>query len=93
MKTVSNQVWAEGCIYAPETNGQLFDAIMKFHEAAEHDVKASIIVQSIHEVTIVVLFYCAPVDNPPVFRCFDDLPFVAHIVQPQCRTFYEVGMT
>lgn len=90
MATVPSQVWAEGRVYSADMNGQLLNALMRYHEAGEADKKASLIWQSVHGVTVVVFFYCAPVDNPPVFRCFNDIPCLTRLVEPGCRSVYDV---
>lgn len=90
MATVSSKVWAEGRVYSPDVNGRLLDALMKYHEASETDKKASLVFQSVNEATVVVFFYCAPMDNPPVFQCFHDVPFLARLVPPGCRSVYDV---
>ena len=91
MSTVSNQVWAEGRLYSPAVNESLLHAITQYHETSEKDNKASLILQSNHEVTIVVFFYCAPTEKrPSVFNCFDDIPFLTRIVEPGSRTVYAV---
>lgn len=70
---------------------KLLQAIMKYHAAAENDTKASLIWQSIPQATVMILFYCAAVEKkPPVFDCFDGIPLVTHIVQPGCRSVYDV---
>lgn len=90
MATVSSKVWAEGRVYSPDVNGRLLDALMKYHEVSETDKKASLVFQSVNEATVVVFFYCAPMDNPPVFQCFHDIPFLAHLLPPGCRSVYDV---
>lgn len=91
MSTIPNNVWAEGRIYSPSMNEKLFDAIMQYHEASEKDNKATLICQSMHEATLIVFFYCAPVESRPrLFECFGDIPFLTHIVEPGYRTIFDV---
>lgn len=91
MSTVSNQVWAEGRLYSPAENESVLRATSQYHEASEKDNKASLIYQSNHEVTVVVFFYCAPAEKrPSAFSCFDDIPFLTHIVEPGSRTVFDV---
>lgn len=90
MTTVSSKVWAEGRLYSPELNGQLLEALMLYHEASEKDKKASLIWHSVNQATLLVFFYCAPVDSPSVFKCFDDVSYMARLVEPGCRSVYDV---
>lgn len=64
---------------------------MRYHKASEKDTKATLIWQSVHEQTLVVFFYCAHVESTPaVFEAFNDIPFLTRVVEPGCRTVYEV---
>ena len=91
MSTVPNKVWAEGRIYSPSMTEDLLQALMIYHKASEESSnKATLIWQSVHGATLIVFFYCAPVENPPVFQCFEDIPFLTRIMEPGCRTVYDV---
>lgn len=90
MTTVPTQIWSEARVYPPTATGQLFEALMKYHEAIEHDSKATLIWLSTKEATLLVFFYCAPVENPATFKPFNDIAHVAHVVPPGRRTIYEM---
>lgn len=90
MSTVPNQVWAEGRLYSPDMDNNVMEALIHYHEASEKDNRATLIWQAVEGATVVVFFYCAPVENPDVFKCFQDIPFVSRIVEPGFRTVYDV---
>jgi hypothetical protein len=86
MKTVPNKVWAEARLYSPSANEELIDALMVYHEKFEHDDKASLVMQTGEQATLLVFFYCAPVEKPDTFSCFYDISFLQHILLPGCST-------
>lgn len=90
MSTVSNRVWAEVRLYPPTANIELIEALMKYHEAIEENNKATLIFHATDQATLLVFFYCAPVEKPDVFKCFYDIPFLMNLIPPGCRTVYEV---
>ncbi|OCK73798.1 6-hydroxy-D-nicotine oxidase [Lepidopterella palustris CBS 459.81] len=90
MTTVPNKVWAEARLYSPTQNGELLDALMLYHEACEKDPNATLIWQSVNQATLLVFFYCAPVENPDVFKCFYDIPFMINVLPPALTTVYGV---
>lgn len=90
MSTVSNKVWAEARVYPPTANNQLIEALMKYHEVIENDNKATLVFHVTSQGTLLVFFYCAPIENPDVFSCFYDVPFLMNILPPGCGTVYDV---
>ena len=90
MTTVPNRVWAEGRLYSPTMNNTLIDALVLYHEASEKDNKATLIWHAVEGATLVVFFYCAPVENPDVFNGFREIPFMARVLEPGCRSVYDV---
>ncbi|CZR56975.1 uncharacterized protein PAC_06864 [Phialocephala subalpina] len=90
MATVSNKVWAEARLYPSTANNELIEALMKYHEVIESDNKATLVFHVTNQATLMVFFYCAPVENPDVFACFYDVPFLMNILPPGCRTVYDV---
>lgn len=88
MTTVPTQIWAEARLYPPMATDQLFQALMQYHEAIEKDNKATLIWMSTKEATLLVFFYCAPVETPATFQPFYDIPYITHVVPPSCRTIY-----
>ncbi|TVY85865.1 FAD-dependent monooxygenase, partial [Lachnellula willkommii] len=90
MVTVPNKVWAEARLYPPTQNVQLIEALMKYHEGIEKDNKATLIFHATSQATLLVFFYTAPVDNPAVFAPYYDIPFLMKLIEPGCRTVYEV---
>lgn len=90
MTTVSNKVWCEARLYPPTENHHLLEALMTYHEVIEKDSKAALIWHSVNEATMLIFFYCAPVENPDAFKCFYDVPFIMRVMEPGCRTVYEV---
>lgn len=63
---------------------------MQYHEAIERDNKATLIWMSTKEATLLVFFYCAPIESPVTFQAFYDIPYITHVVPPSCRTIYEL---
>ncbi|KAF8866921.1 6-hydroxy-D-nicotine oxidase [Acephala macrosclerotiorum] len=90
MATVSNKIWAEARLYPPTANNELIEKLMKYHEVIEKDNKATLVFHVTNQATLLVFFYCAPVENPDVFACFYDVPFLMNILPPGCRTVYDV---
>lgn len=90
MITVPNKVWAEARLYPPTQNLELIEALMKYHEGIEKDNKATLIFHATSQATLLVFFYTAPVDNPAVFKPYYDIPFLMKLIEPGCRTVYEV---
>ncbi|TVY81095.1 FAD-dependent monooxygenase yanF [Lachnellula suecica] len=90
MATVSNKVWAEARLYSPTQNAELIEALMKYHEEIEKNDKATLIFSATSQVTALVFFYTIPVENPEVFNCYYSIPFMGKIVEPGCRTMYQV---
>lgn len=90
MTTVPNKIWAEARLYQPSQNAQLLEALMQYHEAIEKDNKATLIWHSVNQATLLVFFYCAPVESPDVFQSFYDIPFMTRVVEPGCRTIHEM---
>lgn len=95
MLTVPNKVWAEARLYPPTQNGELLQALMLYHEASEKDSNATLIWHSISQATLLIFFYCAPVEKPAVFDCFYNIPFMARVIEPAINTIYGVvqGLT
>ncbi|TVY50645.1 Bifunctional solanapyrone synthase [Lachnellula cervina] len=90
MITVPNKVWAEARLYPPTQNLELIEALMKYHEGIEKDNKATLIFHATSQATLLVFFYTAPVDNPAVFKPYYEIPFLMKLIEPGCRTVYEV---
>ncbi|RDW77834.1 hypothetical protein BP6252_05887 [Coleophoma cylindrospora] len=90
MAAVSNKIWAEVRLYQTSQNGELLEAMMLYHEASEKDNKATLIWHSVSQGTLLVFFYCAPVETPSVFECFYSIPFLVNIVPPGLNTVYGV---
>lgn len=86
MTTVPTQMWSEARVYPPTATGRLFETLMKYHEAIEHDNKATLIWLYTKEAALLVFFYCAPVEKPAIFEHFKEIPHVAH----GQRTIYEM---
>ncbi|KAL2814270.1 hypothetical protein BJX63DRAFT_442530 [Aspergillus granulosus] len=92
MSTLPTSIWAEGRVYpaTPETTAQLHKALMAYHELIESDNKATLIWHTINQTTLLIFFYCAPVEKPDVFAPFYDIPFLMNVVPPAKRTVYEM---
>jgi hypothetical protein len=90
MSTFSNKVWAEARLYPPTQNLELLDALMLYHEACEKDSNATLIWHSVNQATLLVFFYCQPVENPSAFKCFYDIPYMARIIEPALNTVFGV---
>ncbi|KAL3443452.1 hypothetical protein BJX65DRAFT_298249 [Aspergillus insuetus] len=92
MSTIPNAIWAEGRVYpaTPETSSQLFHALMEYHKLIESDNKATLIWHTLNQTTLLIFFYCAPVEKPDVFAPFYDIPSLMNVVPPAKRTVYEM---
>ncbi|GLA55317.1 hypothetical protein AnigIFM63604_001964 [Aspergillus niger] len=90
MNTIPNQIWTEVRIYPLTAADQLRAALMQYHEAIETDNRASLIWNATNDIILIVYFYCAPVENPPVFQAFYDIPFLTSFVPPGIRTVYDL---
>lgn len=90
MMAVSNKVWAEARIYGASQNQELLNAVMQYHDACEKDPEATLIWLSTAEMTLLVFFYCSPVEKPDAFKCFYDIPFMMNVIPPGLNTVYGV---
>ncbi|GKZ26172.1 hypothetical protein AbraIFM66951_010044 [Aspergillus brasiliensis] len=90
MNTIPNQIWTEVRIYPLTAAGQLRAALMQYQDAIETDNKASLIWNATNDIILIVYFYCAPVENPPVFRAFYEIPYLTSFVPPGIRTVYDL---
>lgn len=90
LMAVPNKVWAEARVYPPTANPQLLEAVMQYHGAIEKDNKSTLIWHSTDQATLLVYFYCDPVEKPDVFKPFYDIPFLMNVVPPGIRTVYEM---
>ncbi|PYH98599.1 6-hydroxy-D-nicotine oxidase [Aspergillus ellipticus CBS 707.79] len=90
MTTISNQIWTEVRVYPLTAATQLREALMQYHNAIEADNKASLIWNAINDIILIVYFYCAPVENPPIFQAFYDIPHLTSFVPSGIRTVYDL---
>jgi hypothetical protein len=90
MTTVPNQIWAEARLYPPTENERLLEAMMEYHEAIEKTNKAVLYFHIVKQATLIVFFYCEPVENPEVFNCFYDIPYMKKFIEPGCKTVLDV---
>ncbi|KAJ5781184.1 hypothetical protein N7457_006344 [Penicillium paradoxum] len=90
MNTLPNNIWAEARVYPATASTQLHEALMVYHELIETDNKATLIWHTINQTTLVIFFYCAPIEKPDVFAPFYDIPFLMNIVPPAKRTVFEM---
>jgi hypothetical protein len=88
MLTVSNQIWAEGRMYAPTENTKLLAALMEYHKANEKDPKATLIWYTVPTGSLLVFVYNAPT-KPTTFDAFADIPFLMNIIPPGTSTVYQ----
>ncbi|PIG82787.1 hypothetical protein AARAC_005137 [Aspergillus arachidicola] len=83
MKTVPAKVWSEAKVYAPSVMPELLQALMKHHEAIERDEKSSLILTCNNQDTMLVSFYCDPVDKlPAAFEPFEHIPATSRSLTP-----------
>ncbi|PYI06881.1 6-hydroxy-D-nicotine oxidase [Aspergillus sclerotiicarbonarius CBS 121057] len=90
MNTIPNQIWTDVRIYPLSAAAQLRAALMQYHDAIETDNKASLIYNATNEIILVVYFYCEPIENPPIFQSFYDIPYLTSFVPPGIRTVYDL---
>lgn len=88
MRAIPNKVWAEARVYATPQNAQLMEALMEYHKIIETDNKATLVWHTLNHATLLVFFYCAPVENPDAFKPFYDIPFLQTVIPGGCRTVY-----
>lgn len=91
MSTVSNQVWAEGRLFAPTENDKLLEALVRFHAEGEKDPNASLIFNSVPEGTLLVFIYAEHVEErPAVFNTFEGINYVAEMVPGNKYTISQI---
>ncbi|KAE8374065.1 hypothetical protein BDV26DRAFT_296330 [Aspergillus bertholletiae] len=90
MKTIPSKHWSEVRIYPITATNQILEAMMQYHAAIEDDNKSSLIYNATHDIILVVFFYGEPVEQPPIFQPFYDIPHVASFVAPGIRTVYDL---
>jgi hypothetical protein len=90
MATVPNRIWAEARIYSSSENDSLLEAMMEYHEAIEKTNKAVLYFHTANKATLLVFFYCAPVETPEVFSCFYNIPYMKKFIEPGCMTVLDV---
>ncbi|KAI0099190.1 hypothetical protein GGR51DRAFT_397511 [Nemania sp. FL0031] len=83
-----DHIWYEARIYAPSENRKLLRAVREYQAAAEEDEKASLAFSLSNNHTIAAFIYSAPVQFPPVFNIFADIPFERHFITPNTGTPY-----
>ncbi|OOG00783.1 hypothetical protein ASPCADRAFT_511678 [Aspergillus carbonarius ITEM 5010] len=90
MNTIPNRIWTEVRVYPLSAAAHLRAALMQYHEAIEIDNKASLIYNATNDIILVVYFYCTPIENPPIFQSFDDIPYLTSFVPAGIRTVYDL---
>ncbi|KJK68503.1 FAD binding domain protein [Aspergillus parasiticus SU-1] len=90
MMTIPSKHWSEVRVYPITATDQILEAMMQYHAAIEADDKSSLIYNATHEVILLVFFYGEPVEHPPIFQSFYDIPHVATFVAPGIRTVYDL---
>jgi len=90
MTTVSNRLWAAGCLYSPDKNEEILDAISLYQDASEKDSHSSILQLASSEGTVLFMFYAEPVEKPDVFKSFYDIPIMMDIIPGGLMTVSEV---
>ncbi|GAB1196933.1 hypothetical protein APSETT444_006213 [Aspergillus pseudonomiae] len=90
MTTIPSKHWSEVRIYPITATDQVLEAMMQYHAAIEDDDKSSLIYNATHDIILVVFFYGAPVEYPPIFQSFYDIPYVTSFVAPGIRTVYDL---
>lgn len=91
MTAVKHDAWCEVRVVAHADSAKYMEALIPFSDAIENDTHASIIFNETAEITVVVMFYTAAVDNKPkIFEPFYDLPYLTHLVPPAKRTIAQI---
>ncbi|KAE8317971.1 hypothetical protein BDV41DRAFT_561147 [Aspergillus transmontanensis] len=91
MKTVPAKVWSEAKLYAPSVTPELLQALMKHHEAIERDEKSCLILTCNNQGTMLVSFYCDPVDKLlTVFEPFEHIPATSQSLPRGVYSTYEL---
>ncbi|GMF77896.1 unnamed protein product [Aspergillus oryzae] len=90
MMTIPSKHWSEVRVYPITATDQILEAMMQYHAAIEADDKSSLIYNATHEVILLVFFYGEPVEHPPIFQPFYNIPHVATFVAPGIRTVYDL---
>ncbi|KAI0882021.1 uncharacterized protein GGS22DRAFT_191752 [Annulohypoxylon maeteangense] len=86
-----DRIWYEARIYGPDESRRLLRAVREYQAAAEEDEKASFAFSLSNNHTIVAFVYSAPVEFPPVFQMFRDIPFQRHFIEPSLGTPYTIA--
>ncbi|KAJ5805940.1 FAD-binding type 2 [Penicillium pulvis] len=91
MSTVSNQVWAEGRLFAPNENDKLLEALVSFHDEGEKDPNASLIFNSVPEGTLLVFIYAEHAEErPAVFNAFNGINCILEMVPGNKYTIFQI---
>lgn len=84
-----DKIWFEARIYEPSANVQILRAIEKWQQAAETDSKGSIIHHIGREKTLLGWIYSSPVEFPPLFEMFYDIPYQSWFVESTIGTILD----
>ncbi|KAE8417986.1 hypothetical protein BDV36DRAFT_283287 [Aspergillus pseudocaelatus] len=89
MTTIPAKIWSEAKVYAPSNTTELLQALMKHHQAIEHDNKPSLILACNDQGSILVSVYCDPVNKlPSVFEPFENIPFTSQSLSRGVHSTY-----
>ncbi|KAI2470352.1 hypothetical protein F4781DRAFT_430375 [Annulohypoxylon bovei var. microspora] len=86
-----DRIWYEARVYGLDEGRRLIRAVREYQAAAEEDEKASFAFSLSSNHTIVAFVYSAPVEFPPVFHMFRDIPFQRHFIEPSLGTPYTIA--
>ncbi|KAI5306504.1 hypothetical protein KEM55_008593, partial [Ascosphaera atra] len=91
MTAVPHDAWCEVRLIAAADSQKYLEELIPFSEAIENDTHASIIFNETKDVTVLVMFYTAAVDEKPeIFKPYYDLPYLMHLVPPAKRTLAQI---
>ncbi|PKY01601.1 hypothetical protein P168DRAFT_321182 [Aspergillus campestris IBT 28561] len=84
-----DKIWFAARIYEPSANGQILKAIEEWQKAAENESRGSIIHHIGHRRTLLGWIYSSPVEFPPLFEMFYDIPYESWFVESTIGTILD----
>ncbi|KAI5303500.1 hypothetical protein KEM56_007479, partial [Ascosphaera pollenicola] len=91
MTAVQHNAWCEVRVIAQPDSAKYMELLIPYSAAIEEDTHASLILNETSEVTVLVMFYTAAVvDKPEIFKPFEELPYITHLVPPSRRTVAQI---
>lgn len=81
-----DNIWFAARIYEPSSNEKILKAIEEWQKAAENEPEGSIVHHIGHKRTLLGWIYSSPVEFPPLFKMFYDIPYESWFVESTIGT-------